>query len=306
MKHLRKHDTNYSPGFKCDYCSFKAKDRWHLDKHMLSHFKNTNIKNLNGPLSTFCAMNVEVSLTEFQVGDVCSSMYQMSISKAGPQNVISVDEKFDWTRAAEDIAGSFNQLGMSDCDWADWLEISCALGVSPYDSCMSWVGYSKEKDKEVFKVCIQERVYEDLNDSCMVDEFIEHLFNDVCREQLPSENWSSQEAHEICKTIVFDLADIATVNVQKSKFRCELCDKCFKDNTHLTEHIVRMHTEPTTCVICNLVYPDKHSAISHQKMCTRKCPFDHCSFQSRHKHTFMKHLRGHEKMLRRFSTCFDS
>ena len=67
------------------------------------------------------------------------------------------------------------------------------------------------------------------------------------------------------------------IDVHKSKYRCDLCEKSFKDRTHLTEHIVSMHSEPTPCLICNLVYPDKQSAISHQKMCTRRCPFDHCA-----------------------------
>ena len=39
MKHLRSHDKKYSPGFKCDFCSFAAKDNWHLDKHTYSHLK---------------------------------------------------------------------------------------------------------------------------------------------------------------------------------------------------------------------------------------------------------------------------
>ena len=153
------------------------------------------------------------------------------------------------------------------------------------------------------KVCIHEKVDEH-NDSFIVAEFIENLFDDVCREVSPTEKNSSQEANEICKEIIFEMADVAMIDVQKSKFKCDLCGKCFMDKTHLTEHTVRMHSEQTPCLICNVVYPDKHSAISHQKMCSRRCPFDHCSFQTRHKHTFLKHLRGHEKMLRRFRTSF--
>ena len=73
VKHLRTHDTSYTPGFKCDFCSHRARDNWHLDKHMLSHFKNSDCKSLNSPLCNFSAMTVEVSLTEIRVGDVCSS-----------------------------------------------------------------------------------------------------------------------------------------------------------------------------------------------------------------------------------------
>ena len=57
VKHLRSHDNNYIPGFKCDVCSFNAKDKWHIEKHKMSHFKDTNTKNLNGPLSTYLLPN---------------------------------------------------------------------------------------------------------------------------------------------------------------------------------------------------------------------------------------------------------
>ena len=49
---------------------------------------NTNVKNLNGPLTTLSAVNVETTLTEFQLGDVCSMLYKMTVYKAGHENVI--------------------------------------------------------------------------------------------------------------------------------------------------------------------------------------------------------------------------
>ena len=55
MKHLRKYDKNYSPGSKCEYCSYKPKDRWHLDKHMLSRVQSSKCafrKRLMGNLMT--------------------------------------------------------------------------------------------------------------------------------------------------------------------------------------------------------------------------------------------------------------
>ena len=46
------------------------------------------------------------------------------------------------------------------------------------------------------------------------------------------------------------------------KFQCDVCDKGFKDNAHLKEHKVRMHSEPTACMICNAIYPDQISTAS--------------------------------------------
>ena len=133
MKHLRCHDRNYSPSFKCDFCNFKAKDNWHLDKHSLSHFKNTNSKNLNTPMATFCAMKVEVSLTEFQFSGICRSMYEMSITRAAgdltPVDPTPVDPKVDWDLAAVSSLDCFGNLGLCKTDWAEWLEISNCLGL---------------------------------------------------------------------------------------------------------------------------------------------------------------------------------
>ena len=66
VRHLRIHDGSHCPSFKCDFCEFNAKDNWHLEKHLLSNFKDTNCRSLNGPLCTFCAMDVAVSVAEFQ------------------------------------------------------------------------------------------------------------------------------------------------------------------------------------------------------------------------------------------------
>ena len=81
VRHLRIHDKSYTPGFKCDFCPHRARDNWHLDKHMLSHFKDTNCKSLLSPLSNFSSVTVKVSLTQFQVYGVCRSLYEMTIYK---------------------------------------------------------------------------------------------------------------------------------------------------------------------------------------------------------------------------------
>ena len=305
VKHLRTHDTSYTPGFKCDFCSHRARDNWHLDKHMLSHFKNSDCKSLNSPLCNFSAMTVKVSLTEIRVGDVCSSLYRMTISKGedGKESGAPNDVLVDDIAALDDIGVCFKQLGLEDSDWSDWLQISSIMDLSPYSGFMSWVGYEKVEDKEVFQVCIQEKVR---SETCNAVIFIENggddISNDICEEKQPAAaETSAQEGFEICKAIVLETAGFAVRNFQNSKFPCDKCDGNFKDNTHLNEHRVRMHTGPTPCMICNVVYPDKHSASIHQRTCSRRCPYDHCSFQSRHKHTYLKHLRGHEKLLRRFS-----
>ena len=324
MKHLRIHDKNYSRGFKCDFCDHKARDSWNLDKHMLCHFKDTNSKNLSSPLNTFCSMSVDVVWTEFQLAGVCRSVYQMSISKADREITTSADTEINWNKELEDIEDGFKQLGLTDSDWVDWKHISYILGLDPLEDFMSWVGYSKDEFKEVFRVSTVERL--DVS-------WIENLHNEICVEQLIREEGDKhgnmdEEADEICTDIISELvikagaisskfkikelevvcqeivAELAYIAVDisdpKSKFQCHICKKFFKDNAHLHEHTDRMHSEPSPCLICEVMYQDKHSAITHQKLCTRICKYDHCSFQTRHKHTYMKHLRGHEKNLRRF------
>ena len=162
-----------------------------------------------------------------------------------------------------------------------------------------------------------EEVNEKLKDSIKVYEFIETLFADVCEDQMPREETefienllsdvrretqtpASKEANEICASILLELAGAALIDSVWSKYRCDECENSFKDKTHLKEHTERMHSQPTPCMICNVVFVDKQSAIVHQKLCTRRCTFPKCEFHTRHKHTFMKHLRGHEIKLRRF------
>ena len=97
------------------------------------------------------------------------------------------------------------------------------------------------------------------------------------------------------------IADEPEGDAQREPFHCDVCDKRYKSKAHLSEHVARMHSDPTHCKLCNVVYPDKYSVNSHQKMCTRRCTYSHCRFQTRHKHAYLKHLRGHERSLRRFS-----
>ena len=102
-----------------------------------------------------------------------------------------------------------------------------------------------------FKVCIQEKVDGKLNDSCTV--WLMSLLKIFSMKSVES----SQAIHKFCQAFV---SDIALIVVQK--FRCDLCDKSFKDRTHLTVHIVRIHSE-LPCLICNLVYPDKPTVQCH-------------------------------------------
>ena len=305
VRHLRIHDRKYSPSYKCDFCDFKAKDNWHLDKHSLSHFKNTNSKSINGPLNTFCAMKVDVSLTEIQVYDVCRSMYEMTISRASEDDEEINGEEINWAVRAETAERSFCQLGMQDSDWTDWLQISCALGLSSCQGFMSWVEYSKEGESEIYRVCIEEGVDRRLEEGFVATEFIEDLYNDVCGGNMLLGENPSKEVLKACQDLISEIVEKAMVKVETpAKIRCNFCEKSFKDKTHLSEHEARMHSEPTPCLICNVVFQDKLSALAHQKFCTRRCSFDHCSFQTRHKHAFLKHLRGHEQKLRRFRASF--
>jgi hypothetical protein len=300
MKHLRSHDKKYSPGFKCDFCSFRAKDTWHLDKHTFSHFKNTNAKSLNGALSTFCPMSVGVCLTEFQVQGLCNTVYQMTISKNDGETPVA-EEGVDWNLAADEFGQSFSQLGLTDSDWEDWLQISSGLGLGPFENFMSWVSYSKEGRDEVFRVCVQEKVDKNLlRVSKVKSDFIDTLFNDICGNKVDNEV-PSQDTIELCRSIVSDVLDDAFDSAKMvHRPSCEDCGKTFKDKHHLSEHKERMHTDPTLCSICNEVFQDKFTATSHQKTCIRKCPYSHCSFQIKHKHKFLKHIRGHEMRMRRF------
>ena len=123
-------------------------------------------------------------------------------------------------------------------------------------------------------------------------DFIESLFNYVCCDEPIQEVIYSDEVDEVCGSVV---------SAKKvCKFSCEACGKSFKDNNHLTEHRDRLHSDPASCVVCEVVFPDKFSAICHQKTCMRKCPYQHCDYQNKHKHRFLKHIRGHERQLRRF------
>ena len=305
VRHLRIHDRMYSPSYKCDFCNFKAKDNWHLDKHALSHFKNTNSKSINGSLNTFCAMKVDVSLTEIQVYDVCRSMYEMKISRAGEDDEKINGEEINWAARAETAERSFCQLGMQDSDWTDWLQISCALGLSSCQGFMSWVEYSKEGESEIYRVCIEEEVERRLEEGFGATDFIEDLYNDVCGGNMLLGENPSKEVLKACQDLVSEIVEKSMVDVNSpAKTTCYFCEKSFKDKTHLSEHEARMHSEPTPCLICYVVFQDKLSALAHQKSCTRRCSFDHCSFQTRHKHAFFKHLRGHEQKLRRFRASF--
>ena len=299
MKHLRSHDKKYSPGFKCDFCSFRAKDTWHLDKHTLSHFKNTNAKSLNGALSTFCPMSVGVSLTEFQSQGLCNTLYQMTISKNDEETPLA--DEIDWNIAEDEFEESFSQLGLTDSDWGDWLQISSSLGLGPFENFMSWVSYSNEGRDEVLQVCVQEKVGNNLHRvSNLKSDFIDNLYNDICGNMVAKEV-TSQDTTEFCRSIVSNLVEDALASVAMiHRPSCEDCGKSFKDKHHLSEHKVRMHTDPTLCTICNETFQDKFTATCHQKTCVRKCPYSHCNFQIKHKHKFLKHIRGHERRMRRF------
>ena len=321
VRHLRIHDKSYTPGFKCDFCDHRARDNWHLDKHMFSHFKDTNCKSLLSPLSNFSSVTVKVSLTEFQMYGVCSSLYEMTIYKgedvgvghdvgAGVDDGVDdgvdaglVDHLLEERSPADQMVACFNQLGLNDSEWADWLDISSIMRLTPFMGFLSWVEYQADDGKEVFKICTEEKADDMLKNIITTNEFIENLFIDVCGAQEHANKTVGSEGQGICEDIILDMVSDVVRDVQVlPKYCCEVCNRGFKDNAHLNEHRARMHQEPTNCMFCNVTFPDKHSASLHQRSCTRSCHYVHCSFQSRHKHTFEKHLRGHEKMLRRFSS----
>ena len=268
VRHLRIHDRSYCPSFKCDFCGFKAKDNWHLDKHSLSHFKDTNCRSLNGPLSTFCAMNVAVSLTEFQVSDVCVSIYEMSISKADHvEPVATADQTIDWTRAEDTASKCFGQLGMEDSDWADWVNISDALGLRSCDGFMSWVCYTKEEEREVFRVGIEDNNGTKEKEGLEVSEFIEELYDDVCDAISELGVCSSPDVNNTDNEVASETVEkVIVVEKNSSMLRCDMCEKAFKDKTHLAEHAVRMHSEPKFTRKC--VPEDVHTKVVHFKLDT--------------------------------------
>ena len=233
IKHLKIHDKNYTLGYSCEYCTHKARDNWNLVRHMFSHFQNSNSKNLNIPLDVFCPMQVEVSLTEYQVAHVRSSFYQISISKADEK--VSENEVVleDWSAIDEITAQSYGCLGLDGFDCSAWLPISSVLGLTPFEGFMSWVEYSKHENKEIFIVCVQERFEEGFNDSADTVTFIDNLFDDVCIEMPLRVGCSEVEAIEISKDILSEMIESALCSEVKAKYKCEICDKCFKDKTHL-------------------------------------------------------------------------
>ena len=95
-----------------------------------------------------------------------------------------------------------------------------------------------------------------------VAEFIDTLYGDVCGDKVCLEN-GSMESYEICKELIDDLIDKVILEKKPpTKFQCDICERGFKDNTDLKEHKVRMHSEPTACMICNAIYPDQISTAS--------------------------------------------
>jgi hypothetical protein len=189
---------------------------------------------------------------------------------------------------------------MADSDWKDWLQMSEDLGLGPFESFMSWTSYCKEDDKEVFKVCVQEKVGMKPSSVGWISDFIESLHDDVCGDQIVQTH-PNHDSNESCKLDASGVIDGAIGIAKKlSKYSCGDCEKNFKDQSHLSEHRDRMHADSAPCLICNMMFQDKFSALDHQKTCMRKCSYSHCSFQTKHKHTFLKHLRGHANFLRRF------
>ena len=241
-----------------------------------------------------------------------------------------VGHRLEERSPADHIVASFNQLGLNDSEWAEWLDISCILRLTPFMGFMSWVEYHVDDGKEIFRICTEEKADDTLKNLITTSEFIDNLFDDVCGVQEHGDTSFRSDSLGICEDIIMDLLSAAVRDVTDEsdsdglgicediildlvsdavrdvpvlpKYCCEVCNRGFKDNAHLNEHKARMHEEPTNCKFCNVTFLDKHTASFHQRSCTRRCPYLNCSFQSRHKHTFEKHLRGHEKRLRRFSS----
>ena len=299
LVHLRIHDKNYVPAFSCDFCDFKTKDNWHLERHTLHHFRDTDVKSLNVRMPSVSKKNVQVSLTEVVSGSVCSTLYEMTLmnDESFIDTVEPVDY-IDWDKKEGEMWDSFRQLGMSDVDWSVWQNVSCILGLSPFEGFLSDIVYKKEDKTEFFLVCFQER--QDPTESVLANH--DPVFTDINAVR-PEEKTSGDNSVfmlEMLNKIVDGVVIIAERLLISNRFACENCGKSFDDNAHLKEHKGRMHSEDVSCVVCGVNFPDKFTAVVHQKKCLRVCTFPNCQYQTKHKGNFLKHQRGHQRMLRRF------
>ena len=300
--HLRIHDTNYVPGFKCDFCSSRSKDDWHKQRHMMTHFKDTNVKSLNAPLEKFGKKKIIVSSVMSINQNILNSMYMMTIKDENCAKDSDLEDfPVDWPKVDEHLAENFQQLGLSDSDWSDWLAISNVLNLSPFENCMSWVHYSKEGNTEEFIITTQERIQIDTNlffnsmESCepagmqLLDQDVAVIESNLCSDGM-----------KISDQLVDEIVCAVLLSVDNRKFRCDICGKIFADNAHIKKHKLRMHGVSIPCSRCHVYFSDKQAALLHQRTCLHKCTFPDCSYQTKHKHDFVKHLKGHEQLLRRF------
>ena len=84
------------------------------------------------------------------------------------------------------------------------------MELSPYAGFMSWVGYEKVEDKEVFQVCIQEEVK---SETCNATEkLIGNLGDDISEDKQPAQEITAQEGLEICNAIVLETVGLAVRN----------------------------------------------------------------------------------------------
>ena len=180
MVHLRIHDKNYNPGYPCDFCDYKTKDNWHRDRHMLLHFKDTDVKSLNVQMPLVSRKNIQVLMTEVKIGNLRSTLYKMTLTDNTVEDTIDDSDDVDWDKAATELKDSFKQLGMQDGDWSDWQQLSSVMGLSPFEGFMSDIVYEKQEAKEIFSVSLQER--SDLTEEEIVSkDDIEDLMNEaVC------------------------------------------------------------------------------------------------------------------------------
>ena len=105
---------------------------------------------------------------------------------------------------------------------------------------------SKEEEREVFRVCIEDNIGTKEKEVLEGSKFIEELYDDVCGEISELGECSSPDVNNTDNEVASDTVEkVIVVEKNSSMLRCDMCEKDFKDRTHLAEHTVRMHSEPT-------------------------------------------------------------